>query len=217
MHLISLCKNHPDTSSSAVADALTFVEETVAADTTKKNDYKPIRTIKKRDASNMLSAITEAYSSHSYYTSGSWSRDNEIVYPDAIAPPVTGIPFDRPVRITSPFGYRQEYGRLHYGIDIAVCIGDTIRLSLPGTIRQIGTDPHGYGHYIIVEHENGLETRYAHLSQILATVGEQKQKGDPIALSGNSGRSTGPHLHFETRYKGIPLNPLNVFDFTFQE
>lgn len=117
-------------------------------------------------------------------------------------------------RVTSGFGYRPKFGRMHKGIDLAMPVGDTIRVPLPGTVRKVCYEPKGYGHYVTVVHDDGLETRYAHLSRTFVLPGQRVNTGEAIALSGNSGNSTGSHLHFETRYLGIAVNPADIFSFS---
>lgn len=117
-------------------------------------------------------------------------------------------------RITSGFGYREKFHRMHKGIDIAMAVGDTVRVMQSGTIDRVNYEPGGYGNYIVVTHDDGMETRYAHLSRSLVTPGMRVSANQPIALSGNTGNSTGPHLHFETRFNGIAVDPRSVFDFT---
>ena len=101
---------------------------------------------------------------------------------------------------------------MHYGIDIAMCVGDTVRVPMPGVVGKVAYD-NGYGRFIVILHDNGLETRYAHLSDTLVMTGQRVESGDAIALSGNTGHSTGPHLHLEARYRGHPVDPNTVFDF----
>lgn len=117
-------------------------------------------------------------------------------------------------RITSGFGYRAKFGRMHKGIDIAMNVGDTVRVPMSGVIKRTGYEPHGYGHYVVVSHDDGVETRYAHLSIPLVGEGERVHTGQPIALSGNTGNSTGPHLHFETRQAGVAIDPRNMAQYT---
>ena len=193
--------------------ALDFLLSATAEDTLRKPAVA-VREVRIVERLEPLAIIAEAYDSHDYYTSGGWTRDDEYVYPDPIDSPVSDVPFycSKGVKITSYFGYRPEFGRMHYGVDIAMCVGDSIRVPMEGTLEYSGYDRRGYGHYLIVKHPNGLETRYAHLSKKLVTEqGTRLAAGEVIALSGRSGNSTGPHLHLEARYKGIPLNPLNVF------
>lgn len=110
--------------------------------------------------------------------------------------------------LTSPYGWRKSKKKVHHGVDVSMAVGDTVRAALSGTVERIDCQPHGYGHYVVLAHEGGLETRYAHLKCALVTPGQYVTAGEPIALSGNSGNSTGPHLHFETRRMKIPFNPL---------
>ena len=117
--------------------------------------------------------------------------------------------------ITSNFGAR--WGRMHKGLDIKVYVGDTIRAAWSGKVRIVKYEAAGYGKYVVIQHYNGLETIYAHMSKHLVREGETVRAGEPIGLGGNTGRSTGSHLHFETRYKGIALNPALMFDFRAQD
>ena len=116
-------------------------------------------------------------------------------------------------RITSPYGYRKRFRRMHKGIDLKVQIGDTIKAAFSGYIRLTKYERKGYGYYVVMSHKDGFETIYGHLSKFLVEPGQYVKVGDPIALGGNTGRSTGPHLHFETRYMGYAINPAAIFDF----
>ena len=115
--------------------------------------------------------------------------------------------------ITSNYGYRRRFGRMHKGIDLRAQVGDTVRAAFDGKIRLTKYERRGYGYYVVLRHENGLETVYGHLSRFLVKPNDYVKAGDPIALSGNTGRSTGPHLHFETRFMGYAINPTAIFDF----
>jgi len=117
--------------------------------------------------------------------------------------------------VTSNFGAR--WGRQHKGLDIKVYIGDTIRAAFDGKVRVVRYEARGYGKYIVIRHNNGLETIYGHLSKQLVTEDEEVKAGDVIGLGGNTGRSTGSHLHFETRLCGVALNPALMFDFRNQD
>lgn len=118
--------------------------------------------------------------------------------------------------ITSPYGYRKRFRRMHKGVDLKVQIGDTIRAAFDGKVRLTKFEKRGYGYYVILRHGNELETVYGHLSKFLVKPDQYVKAGDPIALGGNTGRSTGPHLHFETRYMGYAINPMAIFDFENQ-
>ena len=117
--------------------------------------------------------------------------------------------------LTSNFGSR--WGRQHKGLDIKVYIGDTIRAAFSGKVRVVRYEGRGYGKYVVIRHDNGLETYYAHMSKQLVVEDQEVRAGDPIGLGGNTGRSTGSHLHFETRLCGIALNPALMFDFRNQD
>ena len=117
--------------------------------------------------------------------------------------------------VTSNFGAR--WRRQHKGLDIKVYIGDTIRAAFDGKVRVVRFERRGYGNYVVIRHPNGLETIYAHMSKHLVSENEEVRAGDPIGLGGNTGRSTGSHLHFETRLCGVALNPALMFDFKNQD
>ena len=117
--------------------------------------------------------------------------------------------------VTSNFGAR--WGRQHKGLDVKVYIGDTIRAAFPGKVRVVRYEARGYGKYVVIRHYNGLETIYGHMSAQLVTEDQEVRAGDPIGLGGNTGRSTGSHLHFETRLCGVALNPALMFDFRNQD
>ena len=118
--------------------------------------------------------------------------------------------------ITSNFGYRPRFKRNHYGVDIKANIGDTIYSAFSGKIRVV-KEASGYGKVIVIRHYNGLETVYGHLSKQIVKVNEHVKAGQPIGLAGNTGRSTGPHLHFETRICGVAINPNHLFCFKYRD
>ncbi len=132
----------------------------------------------------------------------------------------TKIPptFIRPVsggRVTSGFGSRvsptKGASSYHQGVDIAVPKGTTVVASSGGTIIKAGWGS-GYGYVVYIQHEGGIQTRYAHLSKVYVSVGQTVVQGQKIAASGNTGVSTGPHLHFEMRVNGVAVNPLKRLD-----
>ena len=119
-------------------------------------------------------------------------------------------------RLTSGYGWRNN--RPHYGVDIKLNTGDSVQTVFDGMVR-ISKYSSSYGHVIVVRHLNGLETLYAHLSKRLVQEGAEISTGDVLGLGGNTGRSFGSHLHFETRYLGEPIDPKDIFninDSTFQ-
>ncbi|MGI4870341.1 MAG: peptidoglycan DD-metalloendopeptidase family protein [Janthinobacterium lividum] len=113
--------------------------------------------------------------------------------------------------ITSGFTFR--WGRWHFGDDLDLETGDSVRAVFDGVIRVSKWDGGGYGNYLLVRHFNGLETLYGHLSKALVPVGTFVKAGQVIGLGGSTGHSTGSHLHFEVRYEGNPINPTLLYDF----
>jgi len=114
--------------------------------------------------------------------------------------------------MTSNFG-RRGSRRYHYGIDLKAQTGDTIYAAFDGKIRVKQYERRGYGYYVVIRHVNGLETVYGHLSKFLVDENDFVLSGQPIGLAGNTGRSFGSHLHFETRFLGKPINPNFIIDF----
>ena len=142
----------------------------------------------------------------------------ETALPDSFRIDLRKFCMPTPSRVvTSNFGPR--WRRQHKGLDIKVYIGDTIRAAFDGKVRMVKNQGYrkGYGKYVVIRHNNGLETIYGHLSDWLVQENQEVRAGDPIALGGNTGRSTGSHLHFETRLCGVALNPAIMFDFENQD
>ena len=115
-----------------------------------------------------------------------------------------------PTQISSRFGRR--HGRYHRGIDLRSPIGTDVHATFDGKVR-VSKWMRGYGNLVVLRHENGLETFYAHLSKRLVEENDWVTAGDVIALSGNTGRSSGPHLHYEVRYQGFAIDPEWMIDF----
>jgi murein DD-endopeptidase MepM/ murein hydrolase activator NlpD len=124
------------------------------------------------------------------------------------SPSAAGLIWPVEGTVTSGFGYR--WGRMHEGIDISVPEGTPIRAAADGTVilEQSEYESGGYGNYTCIDHGGGLSTCYAHQSSFAASVGARVSQGDVIGYSGNTGHSTGPHLHFEVRINGAPTDPL---------
>lgn len=148
--------------------------------------------------------------------------DNEMTHykssyiPEKYTVHMTG--FSMPVKktlITSKYGKRWK--RMHQGVDIDGHKGDTIYAAFSGKVRIVKNDPRGYGYFVVIRHHNGLETYYGHMSKQLVKPNQTISSGEPIGLVGNTGRSTGAHLHFETRLCGKPINPELLFDFKNQD
>ena len=151
---------------------------------------------------------------------GEWSNDwvdpfrgKKIDMPDScrIDCSTFVLPLDTMTYVTSKYGPRRR--RMHRGIDLKVQKGDTIRAAFSGKIRIRNFERRGYGYYLVVRHPNGLETVYGHLSKFLVERDEIVKAGQPIGLGGNTGLSTGSHLHFETRFLGQAINPAEIIDF----
>ncbi len=149
---------------------------------------------------------------------GMWANRHVNIYGSIKNAPDTFLVnlenFTMPVvgRMTSNFG-RRGSRRYHYGIDIKAQTGDTIYAAFDGKIRVKQFERRGYGYYLVIRHLNGLETVYGHLSKFLVDENEFVRSGQPIGLAGNTGRSFGSHLHFETRFLGQPINPNFIIDF----
>ena len=162
----------------------------------------------------------------------SYSNDKEVVRDilkeelvmEAVAKKVevgTKIPptYIKPIsggRVTSGFGYRTRPNAKgatsnHQGVDWGTPIGTTVMASCGGTVTKAGWGG-GYGYCVFIKHPDGRETRYAHLSKVLVSVGQTVSQGQKIALSGNTGASTGPHVHFEIRIGGVAVNPLKYLN-----
>ena len=150
-----------------------------------------------------------------------WNNQYVHAYANAIIPETYTIDltgFHMPTtstKITSPFGPR--WRRMHNGLDLKVNIGDTIVAAFDGKVRIVKYERRGYGKYVVIRHDNGLETVYGHLSKHLVEENQLVKAGEVIGLGGNTGRSTGSHLHFETRFLGIAINPIYMFDFPKQD
>ncbi|MDE7108608.1 MAG: peptidoglycan DD-metalloendopeptidase family protein [Muribaculaceae bacterium] len=173
-------------------------------------------------AGGILDFISSAYRGTSYYDSANDYRDRHnsgnSLFKGSF-PKFDTSDFYRPVwgHITSNYGYRPSFGRMHKGVDLALNVGDTVAAALPGIVGKIGYEAKGYGNFIVIKHSDGVETRYAHLQEAIVIPGQRVYAGDPIALGGNTGNSTGPHLHFEVRHFGVAVNPLSVFDFNSRQ
>lgn len=149
---------------------------------------------------------------------GVWENNRLNVYGSKIDAPsefeidLSNFTIPAEGRVTSNFG-RRGSRRYHYGIDIKAQTGDTIYAAFDGKIRVKQYDRRGYGYFVVIRHLNGLETVYGHMSKFLVTENDFVMSGDPIGLAGNTGRSFGSHLHFETRFLGKPIDPNFIIDF----
>ncbi|MCC7034600.1 MAG: peptidoglycan DD-metalloendopeptidase family protein [Acidobacteria bacterium] len=148
------------------------------------------------------------------------SSPGAVAWPTGVAGraapgPATTVPGPTPptAEVTSEFGWRVDplngQPRFHAGLDLRAAYGQEVRSATGGTVTFAGEKP-GYGTVVVVSHGSGLETRYAHLSSLEVTEGSQVRAGEVLARSGASGRATGPHLHFEVRRHGHPVDPALV-------
>ena len=175
----------------------------------KKLDTLALRNVIEREEAEAPSSMLYPEWSNKY-------AHRETALPDSFRINLKGfhMPCDSRV-VTSNFGAR--WGRMHKGTDIKVYIGDTIRAAFSGKVRIVRYEAAGYGKYVVIRHNNGLETVYGHMSAWLVEENQTVKAGQPIGLGGNTGRSTGSHLHFETRLCGVAINPTTFFDFVNQD
>ncbi len=185
-------------------------QENIGNQITVKDTQDFLYNLLKDEAEPELDIYTEGWNSRSVNAyAGMEIPDTKTIDVSEFAMPCPGY-------VTSPYGYRPRFRREHKGIDLKLQTGDTVYAAFTGRVRLTNFERRGYGHYVILRHTNGLETVYGHLSKILVKPDQDVKVGEPIALGGNTGRSFGSHLHFETRYMGIPINPAAIFDFANQ-
>lgn len=129
-------------------------------------------------------------------------------------PPMNPDP--KKYRFTSQFGYRRDpftgRSKRHTGVDFAMKPGNPIYSTGDGVVESVKFELFGYGNQVVIDHGFGYKTRYAHLKSVGVAEGMKVKRGECIGLSGNSGRSSGPHLHYEVLYRGSHVNPANYFD-----
>ncbi len=211
------------TSFSLGAAAQTIVSKSPHSDAHKQllaNQAKSKDQIRLVEKNTFIDLIDDLEPEPDIYTEG-WNskavnpfKESEV--PDTKVIDVTGYFMPVPGRVTSNYGYRKRFGRMHKGIDLAIHSNDTIYAAFDGKVRLTAYEAKGYGNYVIIRHPNDLETVYGHLNKALVKPDQVVRAGDPIGLGGSTGRSTGPHLHFETRYMGYAINPSAIFDFENQ-
>ena len=176
---------------------------------------KKLKTVDCLALQKQIRAEQSEYPALSLYPN--WNNQYVHAYGNAIIPDtytidLTGFHMPTPsTKITSPFGPR--WRRMHNGLDLKV----TIVAAFDGKVRIVKYERRGYGKYVVIRHDNGLETVYGHLSKQLVEENQLVKAGEVIGLGGNTGRSTGSHLHFETRFLGIAINPIYMFDFPKQD
>ena len=189
----------------------------VAFKTVVRDDANQLKSVKKVERAGKAGVVetTTAIQSTNGKVTSSVTQSSRLVQESVDQVVVVGTKegvatgsFIKPTvgRLSSPFGPR--WGRFHYGIDIANSVGTDIKAADGGIVTRAGSAG-SYGNLIIIDHQNGTSTRYAHLSRIDVKVGQAVEQGQSIAKMGNTGRSTGSHLHFEVRVGGVAQNPLN--------
>lgn len=193
-----------------IADRVNFKKEMALKELTTLN------TITLNEALNTeakLYPADELYGSHWENKFVDPTQGKNIALPDSFGVDCSSfvLPIISFTKITSKYGPRRR--RMHKGIDLKVQIGDTIRSAFEGRVRIVSYERRGYGKYVVVRHPNGLETIYGHLSGYIVKENDYVRAGEPIGLGGNTGRSTGSHLHFETRFLGQAINPAEIIDF----
>lgn len=176
--------------------------------------------VKTESMKDIISEIKEreAFQDNDVFSSY-WGSQSVNAYAGATIPSVKDLDvtqFVAPLkncRVSSRYGWRPQFGRMHRGVDLTLNVGDTVMSAFPGKVRLVKYDANGYGNYVVVRHDNGMETVYGHLTRAIVKPNQRVKAGQPIALGGNTGRSTGPHLHFETRFMGLAVNPEAIIDF----
>ncbi len=156
-------------------------------------------------------AIWDSYSIDPYQVDGAKFTDTLNLQLINVESDLNWSPPLHEMRITSNFGMRSY--RWHYGTDLKLNTGDPVMATFDGIVRISKYDPRGYGNYIVLRHYNGLETLYGHMSEKHVQIGQEVKAGDTIGLGGSTGRSSGPHLHYEVRYAGNAIDPQDMYDF----
>lgn len=155
---------------------------------------------------NATSGASTSYNVLTSATSGLWKQGSTLSK-QGFCRPVPGI-------VTSSYGWRQQFNRMHKGVDLLLQVGDTVRAAVNGVVKKVAYDSDGYGNYLVLTHPDGMETLYGHLQYAIVGQGQYVSIGTPIAIGGNTGNSTGPHLHFETHKNGVAIDPTMIFNFS---
>lgn len=162
-------------------------------------------------ASNATTASTNPFIMGSYAVGSTFASPGARPY---LSGGKGGAQSPVPGALTSGYGYRPSFGRMHHGVDLALRTGDTVRAAYDGKVVLVSNDPKGYGRYVKLKHDGGMETLYAHFTHPLVRHGQSVRAGEPIGIGGATGNATGPHLHFETRVGGVAVDPTRFFDFS---
>ncbi len=156
-------------------------------------------------------AIWDSRTINPYKINGADFRDTIAI---TLYDSLSGFNWSMPLKnskINSRFGMRRY--RWHYGTDLDLNTGDPVLAAFDGIVRIVQYDGRGYGRYVLIRHYNGLETLYGHLIAANVEVGQLVKAGEQIGMGGSTGRSSGPHLHYELRYEGNAIDPEYVYDF----
>ena len=141
-------------------------------------------------------------------------RMGEMVMCIPAIPPM--VPDDSKYRFSSPFGWRfhpiYHTQKMHTGVDLVMDSGTPLYATGDGVVHTVKSEATGYGRQIVIDHGFGYKTRYAHMQEVILKVGTPVKRGDCVGLSGNTGSSTGAHLHYEVLYKNNQVNPANYYD-----
>ena len=173
------------------------------------NTWRYVRTKPAQKDESVFAENWNTTVTHVYYgvTADNLPESTAIQLVDSL----TGHHYPYKGYMSSKYGPRK--GRSHQGVDLPLKTGDAIYATFDGVVRYSAFSSSGYGNLVIVRHDNGLETYYAHLSERLVEANDRVVAGQQIGKGGSTGRSSGPHLHFETRYKGQSFDPERLFDF----
>ena len=173
------------------------------------NTWRYVRTKPAQRDEKVFSENWNTTVTHVYYgvTADNLPESTAIQLVDSL----TGHHYPYKGYMSSKYGPRK--GRSHQGVDLPLKTGDPIYATFDGVVRYSASLSSGYGNLVIVRHDNGLETYYAHLSERMVEANDRVVAGQQIGKGGSTGRSSGPHLHFETRYKGQSFDPERLFDF----
>jgi murein DD-endopeptidase MepM/ murein hydrolase activator NlpD len=150
------------------------------------------------------SAVSEAVAQDPSEADAAQGEEEYLDFSGAHFPTIHGT------LLNSPYGLRKH--RLHRGVDMHLHVGDSVVAAYPGKVVVSKYNRRGYGNYVMIEHANGTRTLYGHLQKRLVEVGATVEGGQLIGLGGNTGRSSGPHLHFEIRYGEVNIDPATVFN-----
>lgn len=176
--------------------------------TTSENEFYPSEFKCYYDTSVIFTSNWSVNSTFSYHGRSTFSMGDTL----DLSYPLDNLKAEFPVKNKVSTGFEYRHGIFHEGLDITLRTGDTVVSAFEGKVRYAKYNPGGFGNLVVLRHPNGLETYYAHLSKILVKPNQVVTAGELIGKGGSTGRSTGPHLHFEVRIQDKSLNPAKLFD-----